>query len=328
MMEYKIIINACSPSFMSRVEEAASFIKAHRSVLNNKPGTDEAIIFYNDDTVKELVASGLPFQVISLVKVKHYQPELILKILKELEGNRPAEAYLFPGDFAGNELAVRFARRLNGSSMVTVEKIVVKTGRLFGLKKVYSGNLRGSFLLRKKPYCLSLARGMKKVEFAKSEGPQKTVMHDYSSLPDDLHLAEYLETPVPEINEKSFEKADFIIAVGRGAGSGKEISRLTNIARELGAELGVSRPVVMNAWAPLDRLIGASGAVVSPNICLALAVSGSPPFYYGIEGSKKIIAVNHDEHAPVTKAADLVIIEDYKKVIEALVKLIRRENDV
>ncbi len=304
-----------------------SFLQTHRAVIDSKAETEETVVFYADDNLKEKITSNLPFRVIRLVKIKHYQPELVLNILTELEQNSPAGIYLFPGDLSGNELAVRFAWRLKGSSLVAVEKIEVNEGKLSGIKKVYSGNLRGSFLFQRKPYCFSLAKGMNRLSLTIPEDQKTISSHDYSAQPYDLPITEYLETlPSPE-DEALLEKANFIIAAGRGAGSGKEISRLKDIARELGAELGVSRPVVMNAWTPMERLIGASGSVVSPEICLALAVSGSPPFYYGIEKSKKIIAVNHDDDAPIIKAADLVIIDDYKKVINALLEKVREEKN-
>ena len=322
-MNCKVIINACSPAFLSRAEETASFLQTHRSIIDSNAETEEAVVFYADGNNKEKITSDLPFQVICLVKIKHYQPELILDILTEFEKNNPADIYLFSGDFSGNELAVRFARRFKGSSLVAVENIAVNEGELSGIKKVYSGNLRGSFLFKKKPYCFSLAKGMNKLNLVIPENQKTISSYDYSAKPHDSSLIDYLETPPCQGKEVSLEKAKFMIAVGRGAGSSEEISRLKNLARDLGAELGVSRPVVMNAWVSMDRLIGASGSVASPEICLALAVSGSPPFYYGIEKSKKIIAVNHDGAAPIMKAADIVIIEDYKRVIDALYKLIR-----
>ncbi len=323
-MKYKAIINACSPAYKARSEEIAYFIKANRSVIGNAYEADEAVVFYNDEHTGAEIESCLPFKTISMVKIKHYQPELILNILEESECDSPAEIYIFSGDLAGNELAARFAWRFNGSSLVAVENITKEEDLFIGRKKVYSGNLHGSFLFRKKPYCFSLARGLKRLETDMDAEKKYLTFHDYSSTAPGAYLDNYMESPKEE--ENKLESASFVIATGRGTGSSKEISRLQNIARELGAEFGVSRPVVMNAWAPLDRLIGASGAVIGPEVCLALAVSGSPPFYYGIEKSKIIIAVNRDEHAPILKAADIVIIDDYKIVIDTLFKLLRDEK--
>ncbi len=323
-MRCKVIINACSSSYPGRAEEAAAFIAAHSSIIGTEHAeSTEAVIFYSDEDTSEDLRNNTLFQHIKLIKIIHYQPGLVLKILEAIESRYPADIYIFSGDFSGNELAVRFARRLEGSSLAAVERVTVKQNQLIGIKKVYSGNLRGSFHFKKKPYCLSLARGMNRVEPNSPQDRKEITSLDYSAKRADHHIINYSETPKQE--DQRLEKARLVFAVGRGCGSKDEIMRLENIAKTLHAELGVSRPVYMNAWAPLDRLLGASGTVASPDICIALAVSGSPPFYYGIEKSKIIIAINTDPDAPIVKAADLAVIEDYRKVIGLIIELVRKE---
>ncbi len=324
-MRFKVIINACSPVFLRRVEEVCAFIDAHKTLFRVNHYTDaEALVFYSQEDVEEQLAEKLPFRKIKLIKLKHYQPEPILYALEELEGQNPADLYIFTGDLAGNELAVRFASRMKSSSLVAVEKLDRQQGNMIGSKKVYSGNLLGSFHFIKKPYCLSLARGMNRIETSLPRQKKNINYFDYSTYNDERVPVQCRE--ISKTEEQCFDKAQFVIAVGRGAGNREAVAHLERISRQLGAELGVSRPVVMNAWAPLNRLIGASGNVIAPDICLALAVSGSPPFYYGIENSKLIIAVNTDKEAPLVKAADLVIIDDYKVIIEELCKLIVKSN--
>jgi len=320
-----VIINACSPTFLRRVEEVCAFIDAHKTLIRANRYTDaEALVFYSQEVVENQLAENLPFRKIKLIKLKRYQPESILDVLEELESQNPADLYIFTGDLAGSELAVRFASRMKSSSLVAVEKLDRQQGNMIGRKKVYSGNLIGSFHLIKKPYCLSLARGMNRIETSLPSQKKNINYFDYSTYTDEQIPINYKEMSKTE--EQCFDKAQFVIVVGRGAGNREAVAHLERIAQQLGAELGVSRPVAMNAWAPLNRLIGASGNVIAPDICLALAVSGSPPFYYGIEKSNLIIAVNTDKEAPLVKAADLVIIEDYKVIIEELCKLIIKSN--
>ncbi len=319
----KAIINACSPACSDRAGEIVAFLKAHSHIIDSGNHPVEALVFYAEGLSGKDLAGYWPFQSISLIKIKHYQPETILAALQELEEGSPADLYLFSGDMAGNELSVRFASRLKGSSLVAVEKLAGQEDALIGMKKVYSGNLGGSFLFKKKPYCLSLARGMEKISPDRTAGNTAVTLLDYSTETGNPALIHHWETSAKE--QQPLDKARFIFAVGRGAGSSSELERLETIAGQMGAALGVSRPVAMNAWAPLNRLIGTSGKVVTPEICLCLAVSGSPPFYFGIEKSKIIVAINTDEHAPLIKAADLAIIDDYKEVIHSLVQMF--END-
>ncbi|MDZ4131776.1 MAG: FAD-binding protein, partial [Dethiobacteria bacterium] len=126
--------------------------------------------------------------------------------------------------------------------------------------------------------------------------------------------------------ESDLKQARFILAAGRGVRNRKYVEKLGQIAAVIGAELGVSRPVAMSAWAPLNRLIGVSGEITAPQICIAAAVSGTAAFYKGIENSGKIIAINTDREASIIQAADVAIIDDYETVLEELAKIVQKEN--
>ena len=82
--------------------------------------------------------------------------------------------------------------------------------------------------------------------------------------------------------------------------------------------VAVSRPAAMNAWKPMNRLIGVSGAMVGPEVCITAGVSGAAAFYAGIEKSKFIVAINTDEKAPIMKMADVAIVDDFLPIMEEL----------
>jgi electron transfer flavoprotein alpha subunit len=90
----------------------------------------------------------------------------------------------------------------------------------------------------------------------------------------------------------------------------------------MGAVFGVTRPVAMNAWAPMDRLIGVSGVRTAPSLCIVVGASGAPAFYWGIEKATFIAALNRDDEAPIVRNADAAVIDDGVAVIEALAQLI------
>ena len=80
----------------------------------------------------------------------------------------------------------------------------------------------------------------------------------------------------------------------------------------------------MNAWAPMNRLIGVSGAMLQPDICITAGVSGAAAFYAGIEKSKFIVAINTDGQAPIMKKADVAVADDFVPVIKALREMAER----
>ena len=100
------------------------------------------------------------------------------------------------------------------------------------------------------------------------------------------------------------EAAKFLVVAGRGAGSRDGVERIAAAAARMGAAFGVTRPVAMNAWAPMDRLVGVSGARTAPAVCIVAGASGAPAFLWGIERAGFIAAVDTDEHAPIVGEAD------------------------
>jgi len=121
------------------------------------------------------------------------------------------------------------------------------------------------------------------------------------------------------------ETARFLVVAGRGAGSPQGVERLAAAARRMGAVFGVTRPVAMNAWAPMDRLIGVSGTRAAPAVCIVAGASGAPAFLWGIERAGFIAAVDSDEHAAIVAEADVAVIDDGIAVVEALADLAAKE---
>ncbi|WP_447874422.1 FAD-binding protein [Serratia fonticola] len=109
-----------------------------------------------------------------------------------------------------------------------------------------------------------------------------------------------------------------MLAIGEGAGSAGQVAHMQQLATRIGAELAASRPVVMNAWCEMDRLLGMSGAIIAPEVCIAAGISGAPAFAIGIRHSKLIVAINQDPQAAIFAQADVGIVGDMHEVLEAL----------
>ena len=123
------------------------------------------------------------------------------------------------------------------------------------------------------------------------------------------------------------EAARFHVVAGAGAGSRDGVQRIAAAAARMGAAFGVTRPVAMNAWAPMDRLIGVSGTRTAPALCIVAGAYGAPAFLWGIERAGCIVAVNTDEHAPIGGEADAAVLGDAVSVIEALAALVTGQDD-
>ncbi len=121
------------------------------------------------------------------------------------------------------------------------------------------------------------------------------------------------------------QSARVIVAGGYGVGSRDNFELLHRLARELGGEVGASRPAVDAGWAEPERQIGQTGVTVRPRLYIACGISGSVQHVAGMSGSGKVIAVNTDPCAPIFSVADYAVVGDLKQVIPMMIKAFRNK---
>ncbi|MEN8243765.1 MAG: FAD-binding protein [Thermodesulfobacteriota bacterium] len=315
-MKFKCILNGCAPNVKARAEELNSFIGTY---LGNAALTGSTILFYANQEDRPALHDLVPTKSVELVRVGGYQPEIILDALKCTEDKEDTFLYLFPSGVVGAELAVRWAFRKNGSSLVHVEQMTLEKGGLMAVKKAYADHVRATFRLDRQPFCISLAKGsVERVPITGRENLQ-IIEHDLSGLNGDGFVRDTQWIPAEQARDLTGAK--LLIVGGRGLETRENIRQLKEMAGAMGAEFGISRPVALNAWEPMHRLIGVSGTIARPEICIAAGISGAAAFYAGIEKSKLIIAINTDPQARIVKAADVAIIDDCMAVMDELTKI-------
>jgi electron transfer flavoprotein alpha subunit len=285
--------------------------------------TGETIVFHSDEGDGERLVELAPTREVRLVKVPPRRPDLVAGWLDRAVHERDAALVLAAAGAV--ELATRLACRTGGAVLTGALDLEIAAGRLFGRAAVYSGHLRGRFELSARPWCVTLDAGWNDERNAVSAPPEHVVLSRSNEAAGADHAGEaapftdleLLDAPLAA----DLSGSRFLVVAGFGAGDRERLERIARAARRVGADIGVSRPVVMNAWAPADRLIGVSGSRAAPELCLVVGASGAPALYWGIERAGFVVAVNPDEHAPIARNADVVVRDDGVAVMEALAEL-------
>lgn len=320
-MKAAVVLFAHSPSLAQHAGEI-NHLLTHAAPLVSSV---ELWLFYPDMAPDRFPEIHGPLSAIKLIHQAHPPlPETCLYLLEVLMDQIPVDLLLFSSEGLGGELATRLAYRLGGTSCVQVQELGGRSGRLEIVKPVYANHLRAKFGLTSPPYCLAVAKQPfcpAKITPKGSLTPEQIILD-----PPPCSWVTQAVT-IPDAPDTGLADADRVLVVGQGAGSKETVESLHKIAEALGAELGASRPVVMNGWIDMNRLIGASGWVLSPKICIAAGVSGTAVFNMGIQSSEFIVAVNTDPHAPIFQIADVGIVGDLQTVLGELARVIQADRD-
>ncbi|WP_424002482.1 electron transfer flavoprotein subunit alpha/FixB family protein [Haloarcula salina] len=114
--------------------------------------------------------------------------------------------------------------------------------------------------------------------------------------------------------------ADVLVSVGRGIEEEENLDMIFDLADALGATVSGSRPLIDNGWLAKDRQVGQSGQVVTPDVYIAIGISGAVQHVAGMKGSDTIVAINTDPNAPIFDIADYGIQDDLFDVVPALIE--------
>jgi electron transfer flavoprotein alpha subunit len=284
-------------------------------------GTVSAVVFGNVTTDRLAEYGAEKIYVASGLDVENYLVAPKATVVAELVRRIEPVAVLLGSTQEGKEIAGRLAVKLDNGLLtdaVAVDADGTATQAIFaGSGIVKSKVTRGLPIVTIRPNSVTPSPSA-----ATPSVEQLTVsVSDADKLTKVVERMAEKKGSRPELTE-----ASIVVSGGRGVGSGDNFKLVEELADLLGAAVGASRAAVDSGLYPHQFQVGQTGKTVSPQLYVALGISGAIQHRAGMQTSKSIVAVNKDAEAPIFELADYGVVGDLFTVVPQAVGEIRARS--
>jgi electron transfer flavoprotein alpha subunit len=252
-------------------------------------------------------------------------PEFYVQICAEVCGQLKPRMVLFGQTDMGRDIAPRLAGRLDVSICLDCVNLEVDPESLSILqtKPVYGGNALAVWEANDRSTQIVTIRP-RIVNPADFDGSRQGEILPVPAILEEPKIKEELLRTVKEDSKGvRLEDAKVIVAGGGGIGGKEGFRLLEELAQTIRAAIGTSRVPCDEGWMPKNLEIGQTGHMVSPDVYIAVGISGAPQHLAGCSGSKCIVAINRDREAHIFKESDLGLVGDYREALPSLIEKLK-----
>lgn len=258
---------------------------------------------------------------------RYPNPELLADAVVDLADKTPFDYICFPHTAAGCQAAARTAVKTGAACVSAVCDLRTDNQDLVFQRALFNGKLVMETMATTRPVVLTAlpgAFGKERAGQSPSPQPEVTVRDiDASST-----AYQPLAITAADNTDAAIDKADIIIAAGRGIGAEENLELVHRLARLFpNAAVAASRPLCDLKWLPYSRQVGATGKTVSPKLYLACGISGAQQHLYGIKDAQWIVAVNTDPNAAIFSVADFCVVADVTTFLPLLADLYEKRGN-
>ena len=246
------------------------------------------------------------------------------EVLAALVAQASPAAVLVPATAEGKEVAGRLAVKIDSGVLTDAVDLTPADGGPVAEQSIFGG----AIIVKSKVTKGIPIVAVRPNAVAPEASPGAAALAPVSvELSDAAKGARITERVVQERSERpELTEASIVVSGGRGVGSADNFALIEGLADSLGAAVGASRAATDAGWYPHQFQVGQTGKTVSPQLYLAVGISGAIQHRAGMQTSKTIMVINKDPEAPIFELADFGVVGDLFKVVPQLTEEITRRQ--
>ncbi len=253
-------------------------------------------------------------------KLKNFVNQAYASVIAEAAKKQDADIVVLSNSFSGRGLAPRLGVKLEAGVADGAVSLPDQAGGKFIVKKTaFSGKAFAVVELTSANKVISLTPNSYKVV----EAGATAKVEDFNPETKASDFKAMMKEIVRSADKVSLPDADIVVSGGRGLKGPENWGMVEELADLLGAALACSKPVSDAGWRPHSEHVGQTGIAVSPNLYIAIGISGAIQHLAGVSSSKVIVVINKDADAPFFKVADYGIVGDAFEVVPKLIAAIK-----
>jgi electron transfer flavoprotein alpha subunit len=320
-MSVLVYVEHANGKFKKSVYEAVSYAKAIAE-QNNTTLTAISIGNVEEADLKDLRKYGAS-KVFTVTndQLKNFVNQAYASIIADAATKEGANIVVLSNSFSGKGLAPRVAVKLKAGYVDGATELPSIEGGKFTVKKTaFSGKAFAVTALTSENKVIALnpnAFGVKE-----TAGNDVTI-ETFSPTEKTNDFAAIVKDIIRATDKVSLPDAELVVSAGRGLKGPENWGMIEELADLLGAATACSKPVSDADWRPHSEHVGQTGITVSPNLYIAIGISGAIQHLAGISSSKVIVVINKDPEAPFFKVADYGIVGDAFEVVPKLIQALK-----
>ncbi|MBO8169922.1 MAG: 4Fe-4S binding protein [Thermoanaerobacteraceae bacterium] len=259
--------------------------------------------------------------------LQHYRTQPYAEAIVNLSKKYMPEIILMGATTMGRDLSSAVATKLGTGLTADCTELDIEeeSSYLLQSRPAFGGNIMATIVCRHRRPQMATVRPRVMDMPVYQEGRQGEIIREELGLSEEDVAVKVIDFIKEKGKAVYLDKAEIIVAGGRGLGSKENFKMLEELANILGGTIGASRAAVEAGWIGAEHQVGQTGITVRPKVYFAIGISGAIQHLVGMQTSDVIVAVNNDPEAPIFNVATFGIQGDLFKVVPAMIKEFRKQ---